>query len=111
MLMLFPAGCSNKGQGDDLESDFQRFLDSYIHEIHERNTDYLREVHPDLPPEMQDFFLDATLQMMMHAEEQGLEPSVECREYEVCKVTWPQSGGSWAAQEFIRHEGAWHFLP
>lgn len=54
---------------------------------------------------MHDFFFDATMAMMRCADEQGLEPDIECKEYEVCKVTWPQPGGSWAAQSFIRHDG------
>ena len=55
---------------------------------------------------MRDFFFDMTLDMMKHAKEAGLEPEITCREYGVCKVIWPQPGDSWAAQSFIKHEGA-----
>ena len=59
---------------------------------------------------MSDFFFDATLQMMRHSDENGLEPAVECQEYKVCKAVYTQPGGSWAAQSFILYEGAWRWL-
>lgn len=106
--LLVAAGCGGR---EDLNSEFRPFLDTYVREIHERDREYLRNVHPELPEEMSDFFLDVTLSMMRYAEENGLEPTIECEEYDVCQVTWPQPGGNWAAQRFIRQEGAWQFLP
>lgn len=35
----------------------------------------------------------------------------ECKKYKICKVTWPPPEDSWAAQSFIKHEGAWRILP
>ncbi len=104
-------GCRNGEKGNDVEADFQTFFEAYVQGITQRNTEYLLSVHPDLPSEMHEFFFDVTQEMMQYAGEHGLEPSVECREYNVCKVTWPQPGGSWAAQSFIRHQGEWRFLP
>ena len=104
-------GCGQQDEGIDLEADFRAFFDTYVQEIDQRNVEYLRGVHPDLPSEMHEFFFDATQSMMKHADEQGLEPAIECEDYDVCEVTWPQPGDSWAAQRFIRHEGAWRFLP
>jgi hypothetical protein len=111
IMMLLFAGCAKRENGNDVEADFRAFLETYVQEIKQRNTEYLVNVHPDLPADMHDFFLEATQSMMKYADEQGIEPTIECREYNVCKVTWPQPGGSWAAQSFIRHEGVWRFLP
>jgi len=110
-VVIATLGCGKGDEGNGLEADFHAFLETYVQEVKQRNADYLVSVHPDLPAEMREFFFDATLGMMKHADEQGLEPAIECKEYNVCKVTWPQPGGSWAAQSFIRHEGAWRFLP
>lgn len=110
-VLIATLGCHHRDEGNDLEADFRAFLETYVQEMKQGNTEYLVSVHPDLPAEMHEFFFDATQAMMKYADEQGLEPTIECREYEVCKVTWPQPGGSWAAQSFIRHEGVWRFLP
>ena len=94
----------------ELELSFKVFLGTYVKEIKRGNADYLETVHPKLPEEMHEFFLDITLGMMKHADEKGLFPKITCREYNICKATWPQPGGSWAAQTFIRHEGDWLWL-
>ena len=101
---------STETEAISTEESFRSFLDVYIERVDARDVTYLREVHPDLPEEMQDFFLDVTADMMKHSRAEGLEPEIECREYEVCKVVWTQPGGSWAAQHFIRHAGNWRFL-
>ncbi len=75
-----------------------------------RNGAYLKSVHPKLPDEMYDFFFDVTLQMMQFSEDEDLEPTIECQEFKVCKVVYPQPNDSWAAQRFISHEGAWRWL-
>jgi hypothetical protein len=93
-----------------LETSFRSFLAEYRQEVRQRNVDYLKIVHPKLPPEQYDFFFDITLQMMRHSDENGLEPKIECREYGVCKAVYMQPGGSWAAQTFILHEGDWRWL-
>ena len=92
------------------EESFRSFLGVYTERVDARDVAYLREVHPDLPEKMHDFFLDVTADMMRHSRAEGLEPEIECREYEVCKVVWTQPGGSWAAQHFILHEADWRFL-
>ena len=104
-------GCSDGENGNGIEPDFRTFLETYVQAIEQRDTAYLLGVHPDLPSDMHGFFFDVTQEMMQYAGEQGLEPTIECTEYNVCKTTWPQLGGSWAAQSFIRHEGEWRFLP
>jgi len=104
-------GCGAREEGPELEADFRAFFEAYVQEVKQRNADYLVGVHADLPAEMHDFFFDATLSMMKHADDEGLEPAIECEEYNVCRVTWPQAGGSWAAQSFIKHERSWRFLP
>ena len=94
----------------ELESSFQDFHSTYIREIKSGNTEFLRSVHPKLPEEIYSFFIGITLDMMKHANDEGLGPAVTCREYNICKATWPQPGGSWAAQTFILHEGKWQWL-
>jgi hypothetical protein len=94
----------------DMERSFQKFLAEYREQIHRRDTEYLETVHPKLPAEMYDFFINVTLQMMRHSEENSLEPEVECREYGTCKAIYTQPDGSWAAQSFILYEGAWRWL-
>jgi hypothetical protein len=91
----------------ELETGFRSFLKTYISQIKQRNADYLRKVHPKLPADMYGFFFDLTLGMMKYASEESLSPNIECREYNICKVIWPQPGESWAAQTFILHEGKW----
>ena len=94
----------------ELERSFQEFLQEYRHEMRRRNGTYLKSVHPKLPDEMYDFFFDVTLQMMQFSEDEDLEPALECEEFQVCKVIYPQPNNSWAAQRFIFHEGAWRWL-
>lgn len=101
---------STDREASSTEESFRSFLDVYVERVDARDVAYLREVHPDLPEEMHDFFLDATTDMMQHSRAEGLEPEIECREYDVCKVVWTQPGGSWAAQRFILHEEDWRFL-
>jgi hypothetical protein len=93
-----------------LKADFQDFLPTYIEAVKERDAAFLYRVHPDLPKEMTDFFFDLTQDMMNYAETNGLQPTITCKEYGVCKVTWPQPEDHWAAQSFIRHEGRWRWL-
>jgi hypothetical protein len=90
IMMLLFVGCAKQDNGNDLEADFRAFLETYVQEIKQRNTEYLVNVHPDLPADMHEFFLEATQAMMKYADEQAIEPTIECREYNVCKVTWPQ---------------------
>ena len=59
---------------------------------------------------MSGFFIGLTMDMMKYADENNLSPTITCREYEICKVTWPQPGDSWAAQTFVRHDGNWKWL-
>ena len=94
----------------ELERSFRAFLDDYWQEIKNRNGSYLASIHPKLPEEMHDFFFDVTLQMMNFSEVQGVERTIECQEFKVCKVTYPQPNNSWAAQRFILHEGDWRWL-
>lgn len=110
VLFVTAAVVGSAGAAGDLEADFRRFLENYVQQVEQRNASYLARVHPDLPPKLRDFFFDVTLNMMQHARGRALEPEIECKEYEVCNVIWPQPGGSWAAQSFIRHEGVWRFL-
>jgi len=111
-LFSFPSpGMAGEQQTiENLEKGFQQFLPIYIEKINQRDNDYLAEIHPDLPKEMYGFFFDLTLDMMKHAEANGLQPTVACKEYGVCKVTWPQPNDSWAAQTFILHKGRWRWL-
>ncbi len=95
---------------NELERSYQAFLQEYRHEIKRRNATYLKTVHPNLPDEMYDFFFDVTLQMMQFSEEQSLEPTIECQEFKVCKVVYPQPNDSWAAQRFILYENRWRWL-
>ena len=94
----------------ELARSFETFLQVYRHEIKRRNGPYLKSLHPKLPEEMHDFFFDVTLQMMRFSEEQGLRPTVECQEFKVCKVVYPQPNDSWAAQRFILYENSWRWL-
>jgi len=105
-----PALSAVSARAESLKADFQDFLPTYIEAINNRDADFLATVHPELPTEMTDFFFDLTLDMMSYAETNGLQPSVACKTYGVCKVTWPQPEGHWAAQTFIRHEGRWLWL-
>ena len=111
LISLTAPAISAEGERvESLTAEFQDFLPVYIQAIKQRDADFLATVHPDLPKEMTDFFFDLTLDMMRHAEANGLQPSVTCKEYGVCKVTWPQPDDHWAAQSFIRHEGQWRWL-
>lgn len=94
----------------EIETSFQNFLAEYRREIKRRNRAYLGNVHPSLPGEMHDLFLDITINMMKFSEDNGLEPAIECRDYAVCKVVYTQPDNSWAAQQFIFHNGAWRWL-
>ena len=60
-----------------LEDGFRSFLKTYIIQIKQRNTEYLRTVHPKLPADMYDFFFDLTLGMMNYASEKSLSPDIE----------------------------------
>ena len=93
-----------------LQTSFMNFLSIYIKEIKQGNAGYLETVHPNLPADMHEFFIDITLDMMKYAGNEGIAPDITCREYDICKVTWPQPGDSWAAQTFVRHEGKWQWL-
>ena len=93
-----------------LEADFGKFLETYAQKIDARDTHYLGTVHPKLPEEMQEFFFDITSNMMSYARQNELDPAVECNEFQICKATWPQPGGSWASQRFIRHLEQWRWL-
>lgn len=94
----------------ELERSFETFLQEYQPEMKRRNGVYLKSVHPKLPEEMYDFFFDVTQQMMQFSEEQGLEPTIECQEFKVCKAIYPQPNDSWAAQRFIFYENSWRWL-
>ena len=94
----------------ELERSFGEFLEGYWQEIQQRNETYLASLHPKLPKEMHDFFFDATLQMMNFSEKKGLERTIECQNFKVCKVTYPQPNDSWAGQRFILYEGNWRWL-
>jgi len=59
---------------------------------------------------MYNFFFDVTLEMMKYSVDEGLEPTIECQEYKVCKVIYRQPNESWAAQQFILHENSWRWL-
>lgn len=93
-----------------LRSDFEPFLATYVRAVKQKDTAFLARIHPELPPEMVDFFFDLTQGMMRHAEQHDLQPEIACRAYGVCTVTWPQPQGHWAAQSFIRHAGEWRWL-
>ena len=96
---------------DALDVQFRRFLNEYWQHIKQRNSAYLAKLHPKLPREAHDLFFDVTLDMMIHAEAtEGLEPKIECQEFGVCKVIYPQPNDSWAAQRFILHDGTWRWL-
>lgn len=94
----------------DLERSFQAFLQDYWQEIRRRNGAFLESVHPKLPNDMYEFFFDVTLQMMRFSDEQSLEPTIECQEFNVCKAIYPQPNDSWAAQRFILYESSWRWL-
>lgn len=109
VYLILPAA----GYGADpagLEESFNGFLKTYIKEIKKGNRDYLAAVHPNLPGEIHDFFIEITINMMKHSDEEGLSPEITCRDYDICKVTWTQADGSWAAQSFILHESKWRWL-
>jgi hypothetical protein len=95
---------------ENLEASFREFLGIYVGQIKSGNSQYLGTVHPNLPGEMRGFFIDVTLDMMKHADDKGLEPTITCRDYGICKVTWPQPGDSWASQSFILDKGSWQWL-
>ena len=101
---------TGKAQEDSpstLETEFGTFLKTYSQKIEARDSHYLGKVHPKLPKEMQAFFFDVTSNMMSHARQNRLDPAIECNEFQICKVTWPQPGGSWASQRFIMHLEQW----
>ena len=107
MVLLVPS----PGLADaNLEPGFRQFLGTYINEVNAGNKDFLGTVHPNLPEEMHGFFIEITMDMMKHAKENGLDYTITCREYNICKITWPQPGDSWASQSFILHEGSWRWL-
>ena len=94
-----------------LGAQFQQFLSQYWQEVKQRNSAYLATVHPKLPTDAHEFFFDVTLNMMSHVETtQGIEPRIECQDFNVCKVIYPQPNDSWAAQRFILHDGNWRWL-
>ncbi|UCG39350.1 MAG: hypothetical protein JSV00_03730 [bacterium] len=95
---------------DELEASFREFLGTYTREMRNGNRDFVAAIHPDLPEDSIGFFIGLTLDMMSYAAEEGLSPAVACRENGICKAVWPQPGGSWAAQTFIRREGRWVWL-
>ena len=102
---------ATQDDGGDLEGKFRQFLSEYWPQIKARNPDYLKAVHPKLPVEAYGFFFDVTLDMMQYAEKnEAVEPKVECQDFNVCKVIYPQPNDSWAAQRFILHQGAWRWL-
>ena len=107
MAILIPSLCLAEG---DLETGFRQFLDTYIKEIRSGNREFLKTTHPNLPEEMQGFFIGITIDMMEYANVNGLEPTITCRDYNICKATWPQPGDSWASQSFILHQGSWRWL-
>ena len=112
-LFLVPfalTSCSAPREAATIEDDFRVFLKDYVAHIESRDRSFLHTVNPELPEDMNDFFFDVTMNMMKHAKDEGLDPTVNCKEYGVCTVTWPLSDGSWAAQSFIRHDGKWQFL-
>jgi hypothetical protein len=95
----------------DVEDSFRQFLGEYWPQMKARNSDYLKTVHPKLPAEAYDFFFDITLAMMQYAEtNEAVEPKIECQDFNVCKVIYPQPNDSWAAQRFILYQGAWRWL-
>ena len=100
------------GNGEnELETRFRQFLESYRPGIQKRNRTYLQSVHPRLPEGMYDFFFDVTLDMMRYSDENAeVEPTIECQDFDICKIVYPQPNDSWAAQRFILHEGAWRWL-
>ena len=95
---------------NELKRSFQAFLDDYWQEIQHRNGTFLASVHSKLPKDMHYLFFDATLQMMNFSEETGLERTIDCQEFNVCKVVYPQPNDSWAAQRFISYKGEWRWL-
>jgi hypothetical protein len=102
--------CGESRDPAELEKDFRVFLASYVQKIKQGDLEYLATVHPGLPSQMHGFFLNLTRNLMKHADEEGLEPGIACSESNVCTVTWPQPGGSWAEQSFIAHGASWRFL-
>lgn len=102
---------ATQGEDSNVEGKFRQFLTEYWEQIEARNADYLRVVHPKLPAVAYDLFFDVTRNMMQFAEKnEALEPKIECQDFNVCKVVYPQPNDSWAAQRFILHEGAWRWL-
>lgn len=113
VLMAIPQSsfAADDAGGNDVEAEFRQFLDEFRPQMKARNAAYLQAVHPKLPAEAYDLFFDVTLNMMQHAEKnEGIEPTVECQDFNVCKVVYPQPNDSWAAQRFILHQGTWHWL-
>ena len=102
--------CGESRDPAALERDFRVFLASYVKKIKQGDLEYLETVHPGLPSPMHGFFRNLTLSLMKHADEEGLEPDIDCSESNVCTVNWPQPGGSWAEQSFIAHGASWRFL-
>ena len=95
----------------DVEGSFRQFLKEYWPQMKARNSNYLKTVHPKLPAEAYGFFFDVTLNMMLYAEtNEAVEPKIECQDFNVCKVIYPQPNDSWAAQRFILHHGAWRWF-
>ena len=102
--------CETREDPAVLEAEFRSFLPTYIQRIKQRDIEYLETVHPGLPKEMHEFFLNLTLNSMKHADEEGLEPDIKYKDENVFTVTWPQPGDSWEEQSFIRYGGSWRFL-
>jgi len=101
---------SNTATIAQLEENFQEFLTKYRREIKQRNQSYLSGVHPSLPNDLYDLFLNISNDMMKFSDENGIAPKIECKEYNVCKVIYTQPNDNWAAQQFILHNGAWRWL-
>ncbi len=104
------SGSANAPTVAEIEASFRTFLTEYRREIKQRNRDYLSSIHPSLPSDMHDLFLDITVNMMKFSDENDVEPQIECQECAACKATYTQPGNTWAAQQFIFHNGAWRWL-
>lgn len=110
-LVLVPSLFAFGGETvEELEPAFRRFLETYVGEIRSGNMEYLGTVHPNLPVETRGFFIGVTLDMMKYATDEGLKPTVTCRDMGICKVTWPQPGDSWASQSFLLQNREWRWL-
>jgi hypothetical protein len=107
---VFAQAAIEPAPSNELEQSFQAFLPDYWEAINKGDKAFLKSVHPKLPAEMYDFFFEVTRDMMAHSEKESLSRSMECQDYKVCKIVYPQPNDSWAAQQFIQHEGRWRWL-